>query len=85
MRSLITDRASGDVLVDKTEDLTQFGDWDPTIDGNFDLEALFGGEITAKLRPNIFVVDNIDVPVGRGPFSRRPWPFDIGSAWAGDH
>jgi hypothetical protein len=86
MRSLITDRASGDVLVDRTEDLTQFGNWDPTIDGSFDLEALFGGELTAKLQPNIFAMDNIDVPVGS-----RPSSFDnhghlaIGSTWAGDN
>ena len=86
MRSLITDRASGDVLVDKTDDLTQFGNWDPVTDGSFDLEALFGGEITAKLTPNIIAMDNIDVPVGRGLLGLdNPGHSGIGSAWAGDH
>jgi len=85
MRSVITDRATGDVLVDKIEDLTQFGSWIPEIDGSFDLEALFGGEITAKHTPSIMAMDNIDVPVGRGPFGldnhghsadRSAWTFD---------
>jgi hypothetical protein len=42
MHSLITDRATGDMLVNKTEDFTWFGDWKPAIDGDFDLETLFG-------------------------------------------
>ena len=86
MRSLITDQASGDVLVDRTEDLTQFGNWDPTIDGNFDVEAVYGGELTAKLTPNIMAMDNIDVPVSRRPFGvDNPGHSSSGSGWAGDH
>jgi hypothetical protein len=86
MRSLITDRASGDVLVNVTEDLTQFGAWNPIEDGSFDLESLFGGEITAKQTPNIAVIDNIDVPAGRGRFGFDDIGHSAGgSAWAGDH
>ena len=46
--SRITDVATGATLLDSMTSLLPFGAWDPAIDGRFDIEGFFGGEVSAK-------------------------------------
>jgi hypothetical protein len=43
--------------------LSALGPWDPAIDGRFDIESFWDGEISAKTTPSLWVVDNIDAPI----------------------
>jgi hypothetical protein len=58
----ITDVATHSVLADKVASFADFGPWDPTTDGVFNVESFFDGEGSAKTTPNLAVIDNIDVP-----------------------
>ena len=67
VRSLILDTATGDVLSDVTTLLSAFGPWDTTVDGVFDVEGFFDGELTGSDAGNLVMIDNVDqsvVPVG---------------------
>src|SRR6185437_4627293 len=59
----IVDPSSGSALLDSVTSLLPFGPWSPAIDGKFDIEGLFGGEVTAKATPGLAAVDNIDTPI----------------------
>jgi hypothetical protein len=59
----IVDGSTGSTLLDSVTSLLPFGPWDPAIDGQFDIEGFFGGEITAETTPGLAVVDNIDVSI----------------------
>ena len=43
--------------------LSAFGAWDPAIDGVFNIESFWDGELSAKTTAGLWVIDNIDVPV----------------------
>jgi MYXO-CTERM domain-containing protein len=74
VRSLVLDAASGNVLADVTTLLSAFGPWDATVDGVFDVEGFFDGELTGSQSGNLVLIDNIDqtvVPV------TEPAPFAL--------
>lgn len=62
-RSHITDLATGTTLLDTVTSLSTFGAWDPAIDGVFNIEAFWDGELSAKTTSGLWVIDNIDVPI----------------------
>ena len=77
LHGAITDAATGAILADRTVFLSdsQYGAYDSSVDGVFDAEAFFDGELTLVFgtdpnlnKPGLAVVDNIDVP-GRHEFS----------------
>ena len=47
-RSHITDLATGATLLDTVTSLSAFGAWDPAIDGVFNIESFWDGELSAK-------------------------------------
>lgn len=61
VHSRITDTATGSVLDDRVTMLSAL--WDPARDGVFDLESLFGVELTAISRSGLATIDNIDTPI----------------------
>ena len=63
VHSRITDAATGATLLDSVTSLLPFGPWNPAVDGVFDIEGFFAGEVTAKTTPNLAVVDNIDARI----------------------
>jgi PEP-CTERM motif len=63
VRSLILETASGNVLADVTTLLSAFGPWDATVDGVFDVEGFFDGELTGSDAGNLVVIDNVDQSV----------------------
>jgi hypothetical protein len=62
-RSRITDLVTGATLLDTVTSLSALGQWDPAIDGRFDIESFWDGEGSAKTTPSLWVVDNIDAPI----------------------
>ena len=60
VHSTITDAATGASLADVTTALTGFGSWVPSVDGAFNIEGFFDGELTATTTSNLAVVTNID-------------------------
>ena len=63
VHSRITDAATGATLLNSVTSLLPFGPWNPAVDGVFDIEGFFAGEVTAKTTPNLAVVDNIDARI----------------------
>lgn len=63
VRSLILETASGNVLADVTTLLSAFGPWDAAVDGVFDVEGFFDGELTDSRLGNLVVIDNVDQSV----------------------
>lgn len=63
VRSLILDTATGNVLVDVTTLLPDFGPWDAVVDGVFDVEGFFDGELTGTGPGTLVVIDNVDQSV----------------------
>ena len=60
VHSSIIDAATGVSLADVTTALTSFGSWIPSVDGAFDIEGFFDGELTATTTSNLAIVTNID-------------------------
>lgn len=63
LHSRITDVATGSTLLDTVTSLSQFGAWDPAVDGQFNIESFLGGELSATTTSGLAVVDNINVPI----------------------
>lgn len=63
VRSLILETSSGNVLADVTTLLSDFGLWDTSVDGVFDVEGFFDGELTGSRSGNLVVIDNVDQSV----------------------
>jgi hypothetical protein len=63
VRSRITDIATGATLLDTVTLLSALGPWDPAVDGRFDIEGFYDGELSAKTTAGLWVIDNIDAPV----------------------
>ena len=63
VRSLILETASGNVLADVTTLLSAFGPWDASVDGVFDVEGFFDGELTGSDAGSLVVIDNVDQSV----------------------
>jgi hypothetical protein len=62
VHSRIADVATGSTLADTVTSLLPFGAWDPAIDGMFDIESFFDGELSAKTTSGLAVIDNVDAP-----------------------
>lgn len=67
LHGLLTDKESGMTLADITVNMTDFGNYDPKVDGVFNTEAFFSGEVSlanskdpSLTHPNLAVIDNID-------------------------
>lgn len=61
--SHITDLATGATLLDTVTSLSALGPWNPAVDGIFDLESFWDGELSAKTTAGLWVIDNIDTPI----------------------
>jgi hypothetical protein len=62
-RSRIIDIATGISLLDTVTSLSALGPWDPAVDGRFDIEGFYDGELSARTTANLWVIDNIDAPI----------------------
>ena len=67
LHGLLTDKASGMTLADITANVKDFGAYDPKVDGVFNTEAFFSGEVSlinsqdpTLNHPNLAVIDNIN-------------------------
>ena len=63
VHSRVTDIATGLMVLDNVTSLLPYGDWNPSVDGIFNTEGYFSGEVTAKTTSGLAVLDNIDAPI----------------------
>ena len=77
-RSRVTDTLTSALLVDQIFPLALFGAWDPLVDGAFNIEGFFDGELTGTTTAGMAVVDNIDQTVNPVPEPGTVALFSIG-------
>jgi len=92
LHGVVTDIASGAVLSDKMVFLhdTQYGHYDPTVDGAFNAEAYYDGEHSllestdpSLTRPGLAVIDNIDSSDHGAPYAYSQSYDHGGNSWDG--
>jgi hypothetical protein len=69
LHGLLADKATGQTLADISVNVKDFGNYNQSVDGVFNTEGYFSGEDSlvhssnpTLTRPNLAVIDNIDVP-----------------------